>query len=735
MSKEISQYTAKTLAFIDGDLFDVSKFNGVSAYQTQSFTWAELKAELSSAFGISTITTGYHPYFDGSTFVDSGLKDDAGKTVVVNGSYIQSENGETIVEWGDGTYFEVNTHLVSGGGANLKLDDSQARLYQFGSTRQLLITSVNSYLCHDAVVMFDAPQTIINQATASRAVVFDSSKALVASVTTLAELAYLSGVTSNVQTQLNALQTGSFWKAAVRVATTAAGTLATDYENGDTLDGVVLVTGDRILIKDQATASENGIYVVNASGAPTRATDFDAGADLIAGATMAVNEGTANADTRWTCTTNDPITIGVTSLAFANVGGTTYLAGTGLDLTGNTFSISSTYAGQNTIVTLGTVTTGTWSATAIAANKGGTGQTSYTIGDVLYASSSSALSKLSAGAAGTVLMFGGVGTAPVVSTTVFPNVATANRILYATASDTIGENANLAFNGTALQLGGPTSPTSERRLTILQGTNYLYAGGLVTSTSDGGIWMFTTNTTPTDNNVRFASSGNNTIVNSIASTASVLIQVAGNTRATFTNSTVTFNPSGNTSGAATTFKVTAPSHTNQSASTEVPGANFDLSATLQHATGALTMQRAFLIQAPTYSFVGASVVSDTATLAVPDAPTAGTNATFTRAYAAWLGKTRIDTGIYNDGSGIKHARVTTGSVGAGSTVLVTVTWTTAFADANYTVQASVLDSTTSSLALSVVHIESITASAVTVRVLNNAVGAITGTLHLTAIHD
>lgn len=92
-------------------------------------------------------------------------------------------------------------------------------------------------------------------------------------------------------------------------------------------------------------------------------------------------------------------------------------------------------------------------------------------------------------------------------------------------------------------------------------------------------------------------------------------------------------------------------------------------------------------------------------------------------------------GVAPDGGGFKHARVTTGSVSAGSTALVTVTWTTAFADANYTCNASVLDSTTSSLSLSVVHLETISASAVTVRVLNNAVGSLTGTLHLSCIHD
>ena len=84
---------------------------------------------------------------------------------------------------------------------------------------------------------------------------------------------------------------------------------------------------------------------------------------------------------------------------------------------------------------------------------------------------------------------------------------------------------------------------------------------------------------------------------------------------------------------------------------------------------------------------------------------------------------------------IKKVRVTTGEVSAGSSALITATWASAFADTNYTVSVEVLDSTTTSLSLSDVHVESITAEAVTVRVLNNALGALTGTLHVVGIHD
>lgn len=129
-------------------------------------------------------------------------------------------------------------------------------------------------------------------------------------------------------------------KASVRAATTAAGTLASDFANGDAIDGVTLATNDRILIKDQADGSENGIYTVNASGAPTRATDFDADAEVTAGAFTFVEEGTTNGDTGHVLSTNGSITVGSTSMAFTQFSGAGLLtAGTGLTKTGNTLDV------------------------------------------------------------------------------------------------------------------------------------------------------------------------------------------------------------------------------------------------------------------------------------------------------------------------------------------------------------------------------------------------------------
>ena len=140
---------------------------------------------------------------------------------------------------------------------------------------------------------------------------------------------------------VDAIKSGLDVKDSCHVATTTAGTLSTSFANGQTVDGVTLVTGDRILIKDQATGSENGIYTVNSGGAPTRATDFDSNAEVTSGAFTFVEEGTVNGDGGFVLTTNDPITVGTTSLTFVQFSGAGQItAGTGLSKSGNTLNVN-----------------------------------------------------------------------------------------------------------------------------------------------------------------------------------------------------------------------------------------------------------------------------------------------------------------------------------------------------------------------------------------------------------
>lgn len=189
---------------------------------------------------------------------------------------------------------------------------------------------------------------------------------------------------------VDAARSGLDVKASVRAATTADITLS----GTQTIDGVVLIADDRVLVKNQSDASENGIYVV-AESTWARSTDANTSAKVTSGMFTFVTEGTANDNAGFVLTTNDPITLDTTNLVFAQFSGAGAIeAGDGLTKTGNTIDavgtadritvdassidIASTYVGQSSITTLGTVTTGTWNGTAIAVANGGTGATSLT---------------------------------------------------------------------------------------------------------------------------------------------------------------------------------------------------------------------------------------------------------------------------------------------------------------------------------------------------------------------
>ena len=161
---------------------------------------------------------------------------------------------------------------------------------------------------------------------------------------------------------VDAARAGLDVKNSCRAATTAnVATLAGGAPN--TVDGVSLALNDRVLVKNQTTGSQNGIYAVTtlgtgSNGTWTRATDADADAEVHAGLFTFVTEGSTLADTGWVLTTNDPITVGTTALAFAQFSGGGVPGG---------------YTGQTTITTLGIITTGTWNASIVTVPYGGTG--------------------------------------------------------------------------------------------------------------------------------------------------------------------------------------------------------------------------------------------------------------------------------------------------------------------------------------------------------------------------
>ncbi len=263
---------------------------------------------------------------------------------------------------------------------------------QLSSTISDLAATVQAY----RLDQFAAPTTAVS---------FNSQRitnvATPTAATDAVNKAYVDGIASSLDI-----------KASVRAASTGnvAGTYnATGGASGrgqftamtNTVDGVTFVANDRVLLKDQTTGAQNGIWVVTTAGTGSngvwdRASDFDQDAEVTAGAFTFVEEGTVNADSGWVLTTNNPITIGGssgTALAFAQFSGAgTILAGNGLTKTGSTLSavgtagrisvgaggidIDSSYVGQTSITTLGTIATGTWQGSAVGLAYGGTGATS-----------------------------------------------------------------------------------------------------------------------------------------------------------------------------------------------------------------------------------------------------------------------------------------------------------------------------------------------------------------------
>ena len=185
---------------------------------------------------------------------------------------------------------------------------------------------------------------------------------------------------------------------------TWTGGLAIDHNN--LTDGTKLThstteaSASRLLVKNEGAggglgASKNGIYYAYGSRELRRATDGDTAIEWQGGDFILVANGTAYAGTGWV--QNQKITtLNTDSLVFSQISGPgTFTADeTTLTLTGNVFSIKNTYVGQTSITTLGTIATGTWNASTIGETRGGTGQTTYATGDLLYASATNTLSKL-----------------------------------------------------------------------------------------------------------------------------------------------------------------------------------------------------------------------------------------------------------------------------------------------------------------------------------------------------
>lgn len=158
--------------------------------------------------------------------------------------------------------------------------------------------------------------------------------------------------------QLDAAIQGFAWKAPCRAAAAVPVTLY----GLQTIDGVALVDGDRVLVQGQSNRAENGIYRAT-SGTWARATDFDAASEIV-GAAVFVSEGATRGNQQWKMTTAGPITLGTTPLVWEQVGGgQSYTAGKGITLTGNVIAVDTGVVARTVSATIGDGTASTFTVT------------------------------------------------------------------------------------------------------------------------------------------------------------------------------------------------------------------------------------------------------------------------------------------------------------------------------------------------------------------------------------
>lgn len=223
---------------------------------------------------------------------------------------------------------------------------------------------------------------------------------------------------------------------------------------------------------------------------------------------------------------------------------------------------------------------------------------------------------------------------------------------YGTILDAVGLRVDQLSN-----LHTTNSSLNRRAFSVNQDTSTITMGSWTGGTANGAIYINTT--TPGTTNFTFLGDGTNSFLNAPLSNGVARIGIAQNYVATFAVNTITLSPLAATSGAPKSILITTPASSAQTTLTETIGIDVDMATnSIQHATGAITTNRDFLVRARTHTFVAASTITDAGTLVITNAPQAGTNATITNAYALWTqaGKIRFQ-GLPTSSAGLQAGDV------------------------------------------------------------------------------
>ena len=363
LSYDLDVTNGNIVTLIDGsDLFDI--IFSSTGIMTKTATGTFASREIEGGTGID-LTNGTGISGNPSVAIDSTVATLTGSQTLTNKVLTAPTiNGVVGGTQTSATITTLTTTNVDGIlGANTPAAATTTNLTVNGNTTLGDATGDSITINGNGVTLANAPSVTgtwanlggvttvdINGGTIDGAVIGGASAAAISGTTgsfssTVTGAAPTSAGHLTTKTYVDGLLAGMAKRSTVRAATTGNITIATALNNGDTIDGVTLATNNLVLVKSQSTASQNGIYIVQAS--PARDTLFDT-YDEHPGAIIHVQEGSANADKLYQCTSNTGGSLDSTDIVWANIvpgsGGTVTQIVAGTGLSGGTITGSGTVA-------------------------------------------------------------------------------------------------------------------------------------------------------------------------------------------------------------------------------------------------------------------------------------------------------------------------------------------------------------------------------------------------------